>query len=95
MVGPRLLGPRCCLSLACAPHVRLLLFINTIVSPEWVFMEVVSVAIWEKDLVAVGIATGIWGINSAFLIQGKSLSHLQATWKSDCVSGVCRVNKPF
>ena len=34
-------------------------------------MEAVSVAIWEKDLVVVGIATGIWGINSAFLIQGK------------------------
>ena len=95
LVGPQLLGPRCCLSLACAPHVRLLIFINTIVSLEWVLTEAISVAIWGKDLVAAGIATGIWGINSAFLILGGSLSHLQATWKSDCVLGVCRVNKSF
>jgi hypothetical protein len=31
-------------------------------------------AIWEKNAVAVEIASGVWGINSAFLIQGKFLS---------------------
>jgi hypothetical protein len=58
-------------------------------------MEAASIAIWEKDLVAVGIAISIWGFNSAFLIQGKALSDIQTTWQSDRVSGVYRVNKPF
>ncbi|KAH9991868.1 hypothetical protein BJV77DRAFT_471102 [Russula vinacea] len=30
------------------------------------------IAIWENNMVAVTIASGIWGINSAFLIQGIS-----------------------
>ena len=34
-------------------------------------MEVTSVAIWNRNMVAVVIATIVWTVNSAFLIQGK------------------------
>ena len=43
-------------------------------------MEAASVAIWEKDLVAVGIAMSILGFNSAFLIHGEAPSDIQTTW---------------
>lgn len=36
-------------------------------------MEAVSVAIWNRNLVAVVLATIVWTVNSAFLIQGKHL----------------------
>jgi hypothetical protein len=33
-------------------------------------MEAASVAIWDRKMVVVAIATTIWGINGLFLIQG-------------------------
>ena len=35
-------------------------------------MEATSVAIWKRNVFAVGIATTIWVINGAIVIQGKS-----------------------
>ncbi len=36
-------------------------------------IETVRIAIWDKDRTIVAIATGIWGMNIVFFIQGESL----------------------
>jgi hypothetical protein len=36
-------------------------------------MEAIRIAIWDRKKIIVAFATGVWGINIAFLIQGKSL----------------------
>ncbi len=58
------------------------------------FMESTSVAIWDKNTVAVVIASMTWAINSAFLIQGMSQTLGSPGYPSNfIVSGVSRVNK--
>jgi hypothetical protein len=39
--------------------------------PKYVLMEPSSVAIWHKNKTAMGIATGLWVINAAFLTYGE------------------------
>ena len=36
-------------------------------------MKAVRIAIWDRKKIIVVFATGVWAINIAFLIQGKSL----------------------
>ena len=45
-------------------------FRPTIVSPHQALIEAVSIAIWNKNKIAVALAIGTWAINVAFLIQG-------------------------
>jgi hypothetical protein len=33
----------------------------------------IRIAIWDRKKIIVAFATGVWGVNIAFLIQGKSL----------------------
>jgi hypothetical protein len=60
-------------------------------------MEATSVAIWKRNIAAVGIAAIIWINNCAFFIQGKSPSsdfgQSGALIQSGLVSGILRVNK--
>jgi len=57
-------------------------------------MESTSVAIWNKNTVVVAIASMIWGINSAFFIQGDSQSLGSPGRPSNLVaSGISRVNE--
>jgi hypothetical protein len=37
-------------------------------------MEVVSIAIWNRNRLVMAISLIVWGINVAFLIQGKSFT---------------------
>jgi len=58
------------------------------------FMESISVAIWNKNKAAVVIASMIWGINSAFFIQGDSQSLGSPGRPSNLIaSGISRVNE--
>jgi hypothetical protein len=34
---------------------------------------VASIAIWNRNKLAVGISLGVWGCNVAFLVQGRPL----------------------
>jgi hypothetical protein len=36
-------------------------------------MEAIRIAIWDRKRIIVAFAAGLWGINVAFLIQGKPL----------------------
>jgi hypothetical protein len=36
-------------------------------------MEAIRIAIWDRKKIIVALATGVWGITIAFIIQGKSL----------------------
>ena len=36
-------------------------------------MEAIRIAIWNKKMIVVAFATGVWVVNVAFLIQGNSL----------------------
>ena len=36
-------------------------------------MEAIRIVIWERKMIIVAFTAGVWGINVAFLIQGKSL----------------------
>ena len=36
-------------------------------------MEAIRIAIWDRKKIIVAFATFVWGVNIAFLIQGKSL----------------------
>jgi len=36
-------------------------------------MDAVRIAIWDRKKIIVAFATGVWGVNIAFLIQGKFL----------------------
>ena len=74
LLGLCIPGPRRRLALAYAPHVRLLPFGNTVFSQKQALMSATSVAIWNRNAVAVGIAATIWVINCAFFIHGKSQS---------------------
>jgi hypothetical protein len=47
---------------------------NTIISPNHTLIEVVSVAIWDRNKAVMTTTIGLWVINSAFLIQGKFYS---------------------
>jgi len=58
------------------------------------FMESISVAIWNKNKVVVAIASTIWGINSAFFFQGNSQTLGSPGHPSNLVvSGILRVNE--
>ena len=46
-------------------------FRPTIVSPHQALIEAVSIAIWNKNKIAVALAIGTWAINVAFLILGR------------------------
>jgi hypothetical protein len=45
-------------------------FRSTIISPHQALIEAASIAIWNKNRIAVALAIGTWAINVAFLIQG-------------------------
>lgn len=45
-----------------------------VVSPNLALIGAVSIAIWNKHRVAMGVAVGIWGINAVLHIQGESPS---------------------
>ena len=59
-------------------------------------MEAIRIAIWDRKKIIVAFATGVWGVNIAFLIQGKSLPPyigvIKILLKCGVVSGVIRVN---
>ena len=60
-------------------------------------MGVIRIAIWDRKRIIVAFVTGVWGINIAFLIQGKSLppsvgAFERALFKCGVVLGVLRVN---
>jgi hypothetical protein len=40
---------------------------------DWILNEVVSVAIWIRNRLAVATAFGLWGIGVAFFIQSEAL----------------------
>ena len=42
--------------------------------PEETLMKLLSIAIWNKSKVIVGLATSVWLTNLSFLILGESLS---------------------
>ena len=48
-------------------------FHDTMVSPNQELIEIASIAIWNRNKIATAAAIGVWVINVAFLIQGKSL----------------------
>jgi len=56
-----------------------------------------SVAIWNKNKIAIAIATSLWVTNVAVIIQGKSSAPssrpLSIPSRRDIVSGIARVNK--
>ena len=85
LLGLFIPGPRRCLTLAYAPHVRLLPFSNTVFSQKQALMPATSVAIWNRNAVAVGIAATIWANNCAFFIQCKSPSLDSQGHRSDLV----------
>ena len=61
-------------------------------------MKAPRIAVWNKDRVVVAIATGVWVINIAFLIQGNSplLRPLSACNPLQrFVPGTARVNRLF
>jgi hypothetical protein len=33
-----------------------------------------SIAVWQKNKLAIGLAIGVWLINASFLLEGKTLS---------------------
>jgi hypothetical protein len=41
---------------------------------DWVLNEVVSVAIWSQNRLAMATAFGLWGINAAFFIQSEAIA---------------------
>ena len=65
----------CCFVIDRSSHVCAhLSFRSMIISLHQVLMEAASIAIWNKNKIAVGLAIGTWGINIPFLIQGMSCS---------------------
>ena len=53
-----------------SPHQH---FHDAMVSPNQELIEIASIAIWNRNKIATAAAIGVWVINVAFLIQGKSL----------------------
>jgi hypothetical protein len=96
LLGPRLPDSCFCLSFACVPHVRILPF-NVAVSPKSIFTLDLRIAIWNKNMIVVIMASSIWAVNSAFLIQGRCLSFPRfrrpGTHPNLAGSGVSRVKK--
>jgi hypothetical protein len=86
LLAPCIPGPCPHLILARASHVRHFSFSNTIPSPQSAFMEATSVAIWNRNVIAVGIETTIWVVNGAFFIRGKSPSLDSQGHPSDLVA---------
>ena len=56
----------------CSPHVRILSrFHKTAIFPDQTFIEVASIAIWNKNKIAMVMAISLWGANAAFFIYCK------------------------
>jgi hypothetical protein len=51
------------------------LFNASVVLQSRVLTEFTSIAIWNRNNVAVAMAIGIWIMNAVFFIQGRSLRH--------------------
>jgi hypothetical protein len=63
-----------CLAVDCSSHVCLDLHLrSTIIFAELILIGASSIAIWNRKKVIVAMAITLWGINVAFLIEGRSL----------------------
>ena len=63
----------CCFTIDRSSRVRpRSYFCCMIISPNLALIGAVSVAIWNKHRIAMGMAIGIWGINVVLHIQGES-----------------------
>ena len=81
--------------ISCNPHVSFPRF-HTSCILERRSEDSLSIAIWNKNKAIVALVTGLWIVNVAFLIQGKSLTtFLQMYWspnKRDFMLGAARVS---
>jgi hypothetical protein len=63
--------------------------------PNWVLIELTSIAIWNKNRVVIALATCVWGIYLAFFIEGESSLHsgrrTEAAYRYRSLSGVSQV----
>jgi hypothetical protein len=48
------------------------MFLFTIISTKQALIEITSIAIWNRNKVAMALAIGVWAMNVGFFIQGKS-----------------------
>ena len=86
-----------CFAAGCPSHVcpdlRLPLYGHL---PRVVLIEVSSIAIWNRNKVAVVIAISVWGINVVFLVEGGCLPFpLYEVFTRCFVTGAARVSHEF
>ena len=72
--GPFLSVYSSCFAFNRPSHVCLYLYFRAAAtSPDEALIVVASIAIWNRNKLAVRISLGVWGCNVAFLVQGKLL----------------------
>ena len=54
-----------------ASHVSFLLFGAATISPRYTLIEFYSFAVWNRNKIILGVASGVWGVNLACLLAGE------------------------